>query len=255
MIFGRLIVVPNALDLGTSPIPIEEALPANVLRRAAGIRHWVVEDAKSARAFLKRADAVFPLARPMQEIDIRTIPRPRKGTSPRPSDGAVEAALGELLRPLRDGQDVGMLSEAGLPGVADPGAALVAAAHANGDLVEVLAGASSITLALAASGLNGQRFAFEGYLPQDATARAQRVRELESRSRREAQTQAAIETPYRNAALLSALVTVLRPDTRLAVVCGLTLPGGWCRMARVGEWLREPLPEALLPSVFLWQAG
>jgi 16S rRNA (cytidine1402-2'-O)-methyltransferase len=127
--------------------------------------------------------------------------------------------------------------------------------------IEPIAGASSLTLALAASGLNGQRFAFEGYLPQQAAERAQRVRELEHRSRREGQTQLVIETPYRNETLLQALCQTLQPDTRLSVACGLTSAGGWCRTQAVGSWRGElqtagrvPMPSEW-PAVFLWLAG
>jgi len=250
---GALILVPNTLDFGTAPGPIESLLPLGVLRRAAAITHWAVEDAKSARAFLKRVDAVAPLAAPLQAQQIRELPRPRKGA---PGAAIPGAELDALLAPARDGHELGLLSEAGLPAVADPGAVLVAAAHASALRVEVLAGASSITLALAASGLNGQRFAFEGYLPQEADARARRVRELEARSRRETQTQVAIETPYRNAALRTALVDILQPATRLAIACGLTLPGGGCRTDTIDGWRRRPgeMPPGL-PAIFMWLAG
>jgi 16S rRNA (cytidine1402-2'-O)-methyltransferase len=166
-----------------------------------------------------------------------------------------------LLAPAETGDDLGLLSDAGLPAVADPGAGLVAAAHAHGITIEVLAGASSVTMALAASGLNGQRFAFEGYLPQQAGERQQRVRDLEQRSRREGQTQLVIETPYRNEALLQALAQQLQPNTRLSVACGLTSSTGWCRTQAVADWRRElqapgrlPMPDTL-PAVFMWLAG
>jgi 16S rRNA (cytidine1402-2'-O)-methyltransferase len=249
---GRLLLVPNTLDLGTSQaVPIEAVLPAAVLREAARLRHWVVEDAKTARAFLKRVDAVISLAHPLQDIDIRELPRPAKGRPP-----TAAADLGPLLQPLREGADLGLLSEAGLPAVADPGALLVAAAHAEGIVVRPLGGPSSITLALAASGLQGQSFAFVGYLPVEPGARAARVRALEAHSRREQQTQIAIETPYRNATLMQALMDTLHPDTHLAVACGLTLDKGWCRMAAVRQWRIAPssFDDKHLPAVFLWLA-
>jgi 16S rRNA (cytidine1402-2'-O)-methyltransferase len=247
---GRLWLVPNALDLGSAheTEPLDRVLPRSAIERAASIGHWVVEDAKSARAFLKRVDALCPLGRPLQRIDIRELPRPAK-------DGrATDTA--PLLAPALEGHDLGLLSEAGLPAVADPGAALVAAAHAAGIAVEPLAGPSSITLALAASGLHGQSFAFVGYLPTDAAERAARVRELEQRSKRQGQTQISIETPYRNAALAGALIEVLQPDTRLAIACGVTLPGGWCRTCRVREWRAEPprFADKHAPAVFCWLA-
>jgi 16S rRNA (cytidine1402-2'-O)-methyltransferase len=248
---GRLWLVPNALDLGSATgvePPLDRVLPRGAIERAASLGHWVVEDAKSARAFLKRVDTSYPLGRALQTIDIRELPRP-------PKDGrASQTDLTPWLAPALAGHDIGLLSEAGLPAVADPGAALVAAAHAAGIKVEPVAGPSSITLALAASGLHGQSFAFVGYLPTDAAARTARVRELEQRSRREGQTQIAIETPYRNLALADALIEALQPQTRLSIACGLTLPGGWCRMRRVVAWRAEPpqFADKHAPAVFCW---
>jgi 16S rRNA (cytidine1402-2'-O)-methyltransferase len=244
---GTLLLVPNALDLGTDAVALDEVLPLGVLRRAATLGHWVVEDARSARAFLKRVNAIVPLAHPLQALQIAELPRAPKGrAAPVPDD-----AWRGLLAPALNGQDMGLLSEAGLPAVADPGARLVAAAHAAGVPVQPLPGPSSLLLALAASGLEGQSFAFVGYLPQEAAARSARLRELEALSRRLGQTQIVIETPYRNGVLLDALVATLAPTTRLSVACGLTLPQGWTRMARVGEWRASPvvMPDRV-PAVF-----
>ncbi len=247
MTSGRLVLVPNTLDLGAEAQPLEDVLPAAVLRHAAAITHWAVEDARSARAFLKRVHERVPLAQPLQMQDIRELPRPRKGSG----EAVPQADWQALLAPTATGADVGLLSEAGLPAVADPGAALVAAAHAIGVPVLPLAGPSSLLLALAASGLNGQSFAFVGYLPQDAAARVARIRELEALSRRLGQTQLLIETPYRNAALLASLLATLAPGTKLAVSCGLTLPGGWTRSAPVANWREQPaaMPDRV-PAVF-----
>ena len=254
---GTLVLVPNTLDLGTGhEVALDEVLPQAAIARAAGLRHWVAENAKSARAFLKRVHACVPLALPLQEINIRELPRPPKGNKG-DKGGAAQAAVGAefeaLLAPARGGADLGLLSEAGLPAIADPGAGLVAAAHAAGISVEALSGPSSLLLALASSGLNGQSFAFTGYLPIDAATRAARIRELDVLSRRLQQTQIAIETPYRNAALLSALAEHLQPTTRLAVACGLTLPGGWCRTLPAARWRTErvSLPDTM-PAVFCW---
>lgn len=146
---------------------------------------------------------------------------------------------------------MGVLSEAGLPGVADPGALLVQAAHAAGVEVLALPGPSSLVLALAASGLQGQQFAFVGYLPQDAEARARRIRELEATSRRLDQTQLLIETPYRNAAMLQALLTHLSASTQLSISIGLTLADGFSRTATVAAWrLRPPMLSDRIPAVF-----
>ncbi len=247
---GTLFLVPNTLDLGAfdpqSPPDLQNVLPLGVIRTAARLQHWVAENAKSARAFLKRVDAVVPLAQPLQSIDITELPRPRKGTAHAPAPD-----WSALLGPARRGEDLGLISEAGLPGVADPGAGLVQAAHAEGLPVTALPGPSSLLLALAASGLNGQSFAFVGYLPVDAPARTARLRELEALSRRAGQTQLMIETPYRNEALLAALLAALQPATRLSVSCGLTLAGGFTRSDAVSAWRSRPttLP-ADVPAVF-----
>ncbi len=255
---GRLVLVPNTLDFGGPAQDLATILPQGVLQCAARLGHWLVEDAKSARAFLKRVHAIVPLHQPLQATNIHELPRPPKGgrTHPvSPSAATATAALVDLLGPTRDGHDIGLLSEAGLPAVADPGAAVVAVAHDLGIEVLALPGPSSLLLALAASGLDGQSFAFVGYLPQEASARHERIRELETTSRRLRQTQIFIETPYRNAALLSALIESAAPASRLSVSVALTLPGGWSRTATVAEWRRQsPVLPDRLPAVFLLQA-
>jgi 16S rRNA (cytidine1402-2'-O)-methyltransferase len=249
---GRLVLVPNGLDLGTdTEVDLTEVLPEAVLQQAARLTHWVVENAKTARAFLKRVDRHVPLAQPIQALDIRELPRPRKGSATPATPDVLP-----LLAPALAGHDVGLLSEAGLPAVADPGSALVDAAHGAGIEVVPLSGPSSLMLALAASGLNGQSFAFVGYLPVEASARAARLKELESISRRQQQTQIAIETPYRNAALFGALVDHLGPSTRLCVASGITLPGGRCRTRTIADWRSDrPVLADKVPAVFLWLAG
>jgi len=244
---GTLLLVPAPLDLGTEETPLQDVLPHGVIRRAAGLAHWVAEDARSARALLKRVHAVAPLVLPLQAIQISELPRPRKGSG----ETVPAQAWRALLKPALEGHDLGLVSEAGLPAVADPGAALVAEAHRAGVPVLPLPGASSLLLALAASGLNGQSFAFVGYLPQDAAARAARINELEALSRRLGQPQLVIETPYRNATLLQALLAALAPTTQLSVSCGLTLPGGWTRTDGVAAWRARPvqMPDRW-PAVF-----
>lgn len=252
---GSLYLVPNTLDFGIDAAgdaaPIDEVLPMGVLRIAARLEHWVAENARSTRAFLKRVDRVVPLERPLQQIDIAELPRPPKG-------GKAPAApdMKPLLAPLRAGIDLGLISEAGLPAVADPGAALVQAAHAEQIPVVALPGPSSLLLALAASGLNGQSFAFVGYLPVESGLRAARLRELEVLSRRAQQTQILIETPYRNAAILDALLAQLQPDTRVSVSCGLTAPGAFTRTDSVAAWRMSAValpPDR--PAVFAFLAG
>jgi 16S rRNA (cytidine1402-2'-O)-methyltransferase len=250
---GRLLLVPNTLDFGVADAAeLQDVIPTGVLHTAAALTHWVAENAKTARAFLKRVDALVPLAVPLQQLQIVELPRPPKGSA----KIALPADLTALLAPIEQGHDLGLISEAGLPAVADPGAALVATAHAHGIVVVPLAGASSLLLALAASGLNGQSFAFVGYLPVDAAARGAHIRELEALSRRAGQTQLMIETPYRNRVLLAALLEHLQPNTRLAVSCGLTLARGFTRSEAVTGWRRAPteLPEDV-PAVFALLAG
>jgi 16S rRNA (cytidine1402-2'-O)-methyltransferase len=232
---GTLYLVPNTLDFGVdteSHAELSEDLPLRVIRTSARLAHWIAENAKTTRAFLKRVDAVVPLAQPLQAVQIVELPRPQKGAK----QPAPAADLDALLAPALQGFDMGLISEAGLPAVADPGAALVDAAHRRGVKVVALSGPSSLMLALAASGLNGQSFAFVGYLPVDATERGARIRDLEGLSRRHQQTQLVIETPYRNEALLDALLAALAPATRLSVSCGLTLPSGWTRTDTVARW-------------------
>ena len=251
---GRLLLVPNTLDFGVAgeASALQDVLPMGVLQTAARLTHWVAENAKTARAFLKRVDALAPLAVPLQQMQIVELPRPAKGggTKVAPPD------LSPLLAPIAQGHDLGLISEAGLPAVADPGAALVAAAHAQGVVVVPLVGPSSLLLALAASGLNGQSFAFVGYLPVEAAARGARIRELEAWSRRHQQTQLMIETPYRNRALLAALLEHLQPGTRLSVSCGLTLAQGFTRSDTVAGWRRDAaaLPDDV-PAVFALLGG
>ena len=255
---GALYLVPNTLDFGAPgaahDLPdLRDVLPLAVIRHAARLGHWVAENAKTTRAFLKRVDAVVPLALPLQALAIVELPRPRKGlptTGPNaPPDDTRQ--LHALLAPALAGHDIGLISEAGLPAVADPGAALVQAAHTLGIDVVALPGPSSLLLALAASGLNGQSFAFVGYLPVEAQPRAARIRELEGLSRRLGQTQLMIETPYRNAALLGALLAHLNPATRLSVSSGLTLAVGFTRTDSVGAWRARPRELAAdVPAVF-----
>jgi 16S rRNA (cytidine1402-2'-O)-methyltransferase len=248
---GTLYLVPNALDFGvdstgTGAADLQEVLPLGVIHIAARLPCWVAENAKTTRAFLKRVNDIVPLAHPLQSIAIVELPRPRKGAPSAPG-GDLKA----LLEPALAGQDMGLISEAGMPAIADPGAELVSAAHVLKLRVQPLAGPNSLMLALAASGLNGQSFAFVGYLPIDATARAARLRELESLSRKIGQTQLMIETPYRNPALLGALLSTLCGSTRLSISCGLTLESGWSRTDTVVGWKASSVTlPGDIPAVF-----
>jgi 16S rRNA (cytidine1402-2'-O)-methyltransferase len=264
---GRLILMPNTLDFGmdtaAAHLPdIQAALPLQAIELASQLSYWIAESAKTTRAFLKRVGTVRALARPLQELHITELPRPNKGQAKtngkvdgKASVGAIadgSKAIETLLAPALQGHDIGLISEAGLPAVADPGAVVVQAAHRLGLEVLALAGPSAVMLALASSGLNGQSFAFVGYLPVNAAERNSRLRELEARSRREQQTQILIETPYRNPAMLDGLLAALQPQTRLSVSCGLTLPGGFTRSHTVAQWRKGPalaLPTDV-PAVF-----
>ena len=181
-------------------------MPQGTLATTARLTHWICESAKSARAYLKRVDALAPLALPLQALQITELPHQihKKG------DHAGALGSGFDVRPLLgaalNGHDMGLLSEAGMPAVADPGSSVVRAAHDLGLEVVALTGPVSLLLALATSGLNGQNFAFVGYLPQDPAERGRRIRELETMALKTGQTQLFIETPYRNAALLQALL-------------------------------------------------
>lgn len=257
---GKLYLVPTPLDFGTldangEPPDLREVLPLAVIEQAARLTHWVVENARTARAFLKRVDRIAPLRVPLQQMQVVELPRPPKGRPP-----AAPVVTAALLQPAtQHGHDVGLLSEAGMPAVADPGADVVKLAHGMGIEVVPLVGPSSLLLALAASGMNGQSFAFVGYLPVAEAERARRIQELEAHSRKHGQTQLVIETPYRNAALLHALVTHLHPRTRLSVSCGLTLAGGWTHSLPVQDWRQPragPVPTlpADQPAVFAFLA-
>jgi 16S rRNA (cytidine1402-2'-O)-methyltransferase len=245
---GRLYLVPAPLDFGCDvEAPIQDVMPLETLRRAATLSSWICENAKSTRAYLTRVNEVQPLHQPVQQLQIQELPREvhKKGDH----SGNFDAR--PLLKPALDGLDMGLVSEAGMPAIADPGSSVVRAAHDLGLQVLPLVGPMSLMLALSASGMNGQNFAFVGYLPQDSSQRNQRIRELESLAQKTGQTQIFIETPYRNAALLQALLQTLQPGTRLALSCGLTMATGWSRSASAANWKREPATGAPgLPTVF-----
>lgn len=246
---GRLFLVPAPLDFGCAvQAPLRDALPDATLERAAQLTHWICENAKSARAYLKRINELHPLAAPVQEQRITELPREvhKKGDH----GGNFDAK--PLLAAALDGHDIGLLSEAGMPAIADPGSSVARAAHDLGIEVVPLVGPVSLLLALAASGLNGQSFAFVGYLPQDPAERARRIRELEALALKSGQAQLFIETPYRNAALWQALLQVLQQNTRLAVSSGLTLPQALNRSMPVKAWKQQPAPLGNdTPAVFL----
>jgi 16S rRNA (cytidine1402-2'-O)-methyltransferase len=221
---GTLYLIPNSLGPGA----LDEVLPASVRQTTAQLDYFIAENAKTARAFLKLVSTTHPLGKPLQEIEIREL-----------NINTAASELPALLAPLLAGRNAGLVSEAGVPAVADPGADLVRLAHQKNIPVKPLVGPSSILLALMASGLNGESFAFKGYLPTDSGQRANRLRQLEQRSRQEKQTQIFIETPYRNEAMLEAIANHCTSSTLLTVATDLTLETETVRTQSVQIWKNE----------------
>ena len=246
---GRLLLVPTPLDFGCArQAPIEDVLPLATLRAAAQTTHWITENAKSTRAFLKRVGEHQALAAPLQTQTITELPREvhKKGDH---KAGGFDAR--PLLQAALQGHDVALVSEAGMPAVADPGSSVVRAAHDLGLQVLPLVGPVSLLLTLAASGLNGQNFAFVGYLPQDSGERIARLKQLESLALKTGQTQMWIETPYRNPAMFSAALQALQPNTRLAIASGLTLDSADIQSHSIAAWKKAGGgPSGDTPAVF-----
>lgn len=234
---GRLVLLPAML----ADVDASCALPEATLAATRRIKHFVVENAKPARAFLKAAGHPGPL----QSLAIVEL-----GDRPSP------ARCSELLAPVRAGHDLGLMSDAGCPGIADPGALLVAAAHREGVTVVPLVGPSSLVLALMASGMNGQGFAFHGYLPVKQEPRAEALRRLEAQSLRSGHAQMFIETPYRNESMLATILASCRPETRLCIAADLTAPAESIATHTVLEWRRRDAGRyARRPAIFILQAG
>jgi 16S rRNA (cytidine1402-2'-O)-methyltransferase len=229
-----LVAIPA--PIGSQPAA---SLPAPALEIVRGLRDFVAENPRTARRLL----AAIGMPCPIAELDVREF-----------SEHSSEREIPALLAPLRAGRALGLLSEAGCPAIADPGAALVEAAHAAGYAVQPLVGPSAIVLALMASGLEGQRFAFSGYLPREASERERRIVALEQRSRRERATEIFIETPYRNEALAAALLKCCADGTRICFASGLTCDDESVRTASAAAWRRAPPQLGRRPTVFLLQA-
>lgn len=233
MAAGRLLLVPNLLGI----VPPESVLPARTLELARGLRYVVAENAKVARGFLKTVGTTAAI----QAIAITEL-----------NEHTPEAAVKALLEPALAGHDLGLLSDAGCPAVADPGARLVAAAHRAGVQVVPLVGPSSLLLALMASGLNGQGFTFHGYLPAKTEARAAALKRVDDLARKSGATQLCIETPYRNVALLQSLLTVCAPDMLLAVAADLTLPTEEIALHSIAQWRKRDVARYQnRPAIFL----
>ncbi|KVM69496.1 SAM-dependent methyltransferase [Burkholderia gladioli] len=237
---GTLYLIPNTLGEGEAAM-LAAVLPAAVQARAASLGYYIGENAKTTRAFLKKVGT----EQPIQEIEIREL-----------NVKTPSSEIDRLLAPILAGADGGLVSEAGCPAVADPGALLVRRAHERGVKVVPLVGPSSILLALMASGLNGQTFAFHGYLPVDPAARAKRLRELEQQSRKARETEIFIETPYRNQAMLETLVATCAPSTLICVAADLTLETETILSRSAADWKKAPTPNLQKrPAIFLLLAN
>ena len=232
---GTLYLIPCPISDETTPW---EVLPASNRAIIEGLDYFIVENTRTARRFLSKAG----LSGRIEGLEFREL---NEHTT-------AGVAIEELVQPLLEGRSAGVISEAGVPGVADPGALVVEAAHRKGIRVVPLVGPSSIILAMMASGLNGQSFAFNGYLPIKPPERQRAIRRFERRAHEEGQSQLFIEAPYRNRKLLDELLQTLQPATRLTVAMDLTAPGEWIRTCRVGEWRKMTLPDLQRrPAIFI----
>ncbi len=237
MATGILYLIPCTLG----DTPADQVLPQHVIGIARSLRHYVVEQPKTARQFL----SALKHEQAIQSLHFATL-----------NEHTRAGELADLLIPLLAGNDVGLISEAGCPGIADPGAELVNLAHQKNIRVIPLVGPSSILLALMASGLNGQRFAFHGYLPITETDRNSAITALEAESAQRGQTQLFIETPYRNDRLFAALLAQCRPHTRLCIATDISLATEDIQTRSIAEWKRKAAPHLnRRPSLFLLQAG
>lgn len=234
---------PSCGQLFLIPVPISDkepsvSIPQDVIRQTADIRYFIAENAKSARKYFKSI-GMEQSALNVAELDKHE-----------PSSG-----IREMLQPALNGQDMGLLSEAGIPAVADPGSLVVAEAHRLGIPVVALTGPSSLILALAASGLNGQRFSFNGYLPKEKDQLKKQLAFLEKLSGQTKQAQIFIETPYRNVQLLREMLEVLHPETKLSISADLTGSNAFSITKKVGEWRRSQMPDLKdKPTVFIIQS-
>ena len=229
---GKLYLIPSPRG-DNDPT---EVIPAPVLESLTGFRKFVVEEIRTARRYLSRAG----LKGKIGELEFHEL-----------NEHTDAATIESYLRLFEDGSDVALISEAGLPAVADPGAQLVALAHAHGIEVVPAVGPSSLMLALMASGLNGQSFAFCGYIPAKTDERRSKLRTLEKVSLQLKQTQILIETPYRNDSLFADILAVCGPSTKVCVAANITMPDAYIKTKKVAQWKKEGLVIGKRPCVFL----
>ncbi len=232
--YGRLFLIPVTLG-DISPL---EVLPISIKKVIEMVDYYIVENEKTARKNIKA------LAPSKSQDSLQLFPL-NKFTDPMDIPSYLDACL--------EGKNVGLMSEAGVPGVADPGAQIVALAHEKNIRVQPLVGPSSILMAIMASGMNGQNFAFNGYLPIDNKERRSRIKDLETRSFKEDQAQIFIETPYRNNKLIEELVSQLHPETKLTIACDITLPNEYIKTLSVNQWKKQPLDIHKRPAIFILQ--
>lgn len=229
---GILYLIPNTLGQSN----IDNVLPSYNISVAKNLRHFIVENVRSARRFLKMLDRDIVIGDlSFYELNRHTPPD----------------RIAELLLPIYKGHSMGIISEAGCPAIADPGADVVAIAQRKNIRVVPLVGASSIILSLMASGFNGQSFAFVGYLPIDKKARIQRLKQLESRASSERQTQIFIETPYRNNQLVQDMVATLKPNTLLCIASELTTDTESVKTLPIAEWAKQQIDINKRNTIFL----
>ncbi len=234
---GTLYLIPVTLGDDDMAALLPKSLPPDVIKIAQTLEHFVVETEKPARQFL----SAIKTTKPVRELTLNLL-----------NEHTLDKDLAALLSPLLAGKDIGLMSDAGCPGVADPGAKLVALAHLKGIRVVPFVGPSSILLSLMASGLNGQQFAFLGYLPVDKTARATKLKEIEKRSQTHNETQIFIETPYRNQHMLEAILTSCNANTHLCIASQVSLPNEFIATKTVNQWKQSVLPDLnKKPTVFL----
>ncbi|QJP35079.1 SAM-dependent methyltransferase [Nonlabens sp. Ci31] len=231
---GKLFLIPVTLG-DISPL---EVLPLSVKKVVGMVDHYIVENEKTARRFIK---SIYP-SKSQPSLQFSTI---NKFTE--------QSELPAFLQPCLEGKNMGLMSEAGVPGIADPGADVIAIAHEKGIRVQPLVGPSSILMAMMSSGLNGQNFAFNGYLPIDKQERRKKIKELESSSIKNQQSQSFIETPYRNNKMLEELLLSLSGNTKICIACDISLPTEFIKTLTVDLWKKQ-IPELhKRPAIFIIQ--